>query len=154
MLRPVAAGFAQPGSGLQVGLKEGGGPLRKDAYIIPRVAMPDWPAYLTLDYFTSDGQLAHLYPASAAERTHEYPARARVTIGDPASGAKGWQVDVPFGTDMMVAIASARPLFAKPRPDDDTADGYTRALKAALEAAARRGERVAASATVVRTVAK
>ncbi len=143
VLRPAAPGFARPGSGLQVGLKGGDGPLRKDAYLIPQIAMPDWPAYLTLDYFTSDGGLAHLYP-TATDHARDYSPRATVTIGDPAAGAKGWQVDVPFGTDMMVAIASSRPLFAKPRPDDDTADAYLRALKAAMDQAQHRGERVAA----------
>ncbi len=115
--------------------------------------MPDWPAYLTLDYFTSDGGLAHLYPAST-DRPHQYAPGARVVLGDPAAGSKGWQVDVPFGTDMMVAIASAKPLFAKPRPDNDTAETYVRALRTALDAARHRGERVAASAEVVKTVEK
>jgi serine/threonine-protein kinase len=150
-LRPVAARFGQPPSPLRIGLKSGAGVLHKDAYMIPRIAMPAWPAYLTVDYFQSDGTLAHLYPASDADRAHVYPSGGSVTLGDPASGASGWQVAPPFGTDMIVAIASAKPLFAKPRPDDDTPQTYLAALKAALATASHHVERVAADASVVQT---
>jgi len=63
-------------------------------------------------------------------------------------------VDVPFGTDMIVAIASAAPLYRNARPQSEPQEGYLRDLRAALDTAARNRSRLSATVMVVRTTPK
>ena len=129
-------------------LRDNASVLRKDDLIIPQIAMPDFPAWLTVDYFSSDGGVAHLHPTSSAANRQE-AADAHITLGDSAK--ERWQVDVPFGTDMIVAIASSAPLFQGPRPDNDTGAAYLTALDHALREAARNNTRLAANIILLKT---
>ena len=142
MIRPAA------NAPLGLALRNGARRLRKDEDIVPQVTMPDFASWLQLDYFSSDGGVTHLHPTDLAP-ARQVTARSVVTLGDTAR--ERWQVDAPFGTDMIVAIASSTPLFATPRPADDTADAYLQALRLALADAARKGGRVAASAILLDT---
>lgn len=125
--------------------------LRKDDDIVPQVTMPDYPAWLIVDYFQSDGGVTHLHPTAVGPARQE-AAGSKVLLGNTAT--ERWQVDVPYGTDMIVAIASSQPLFDGPRPDDDTSATYLDALRRALENAAPANTRVAASVMLVQTKAK
>ncbi len=136
---------------LGLSLRNGARRLRKDDDIVPQVVMPDFAGWLELDYFSSDGGLAHLHPTALGPARQE-AAGALVRFGDTAR--ERWQVDAPFGTDMVVAIASSAPLFTSPRPADETADAYLQALRTALADAARKGVRVSANAILVDTTAK
>jgi hypothetical protein len=60
----------------------------------------------------------------------------------------------PFGTDLIIAIASSAPLFNKNQALPDQADAYVRELGSALDAAARRHANIAAGAVEVRTSPK
>ncbi len=151
ILRPATRRFGASGSDLGLGLKGGATRLRRDEFLIPAVTMPEFGGYLQLDYFASDGSLLHMHQG-ASEHGKPYPAHGTTDFGDPVSGAKGWQVDVPFGTDMIVAIASDQKLFAIPRPDSETPEAYLSDLRTALAAAAGRGGRVIGRAMVVTTV--
>ncbi len=157
-LRIAAPPFGAEAGPFSLSLRGGGDRLLKDDYIIPVVRTPDFPSALTLDYFASDGSVSHL----AFVAPHELlPPGATFTVGDPhpadaaanlpASGTTGWQVDAPFGTDLIVAIASVRPLFAGPRPDGESTQAYVAALREALATARRRGERVALAVLPVET---
>ena len=143
--------------------------LRKNDNIVMQFAMPDFPAHLQIDYFSSDGSLTHLVADDGVHisimtsggwkvmgPSHIYRAGSAVPIGepDPKTHDGSWQVDEPFGTDMIVAIASEAPLFTAPRPVDDTNAAYLPALQAALEAARSRGERAASQALILDTTAK
>ena len=98
-------------------------------------------AYLQVDYFSSDGSVAHL--RSAAQGNPVLPARSSQSFvaGEAAP---------PFGTDLIVAIASSAPLFAKNQTLADTADAYVRELRSALDTAKSRHAELAAGAVVVR----
>jgi eukaryotic-like serine/threonine-protein kinase len=133
---------------LSLSLRNGARRLRKDDDIVPQVVTPDFPAWLQVDYFSSDGGVAHLHP-TALGPARQIASRTPVTLGDTAH--ERWQVDAPFGTDMVVAIASSTPLFSAPRPANETTDAYIQALRTALADAARKGVRVSASAILVDT---
>ena len=76
-----------------------------------------------------------------------------VDLGDPGPGHPAWEVGPPYGTDMIIAIASSQPLFDRPRPDNvESAADYLRELQAAVEAAKRRGVRLTGSAMAVDTI--
>jgi tRNA A-37 threonylcarbamoyl transferase component Bud32 len=141
----IRAAAAQP---IGLNLRNNATVLRKDDDIVPQITMPDFPAWLTVDYFSSDGGVAHLHPTTVAA-AHQEAAGSHITLGNTPK--ERWQVDVPFGTDMIVAIASSAPLFTRPRPNSDTGATYLTALNHALNEAAHNNTRLAASIILLQT---
>ncbi|MGG5812369.1 DUF4384 domain-containing protein, partial [Falsiroseomonas sp. CW058] len=123
-------------------------PLQRGDLLRLDVELPDRPGHLYVSYLMKSGEIAHLVPS------HTQPAGARVRLGEPRQGFPGWEVDEPFGTDMIIVFASERPLFAQPRPVIEPLDNYVAALAAALRSAREAGVRVSARAVVVETVAR
>jgi hypothetical protein len=154
-------------------------PLPDTGSIVPRVTAPSYASFLQVDYFAGDGSMVHLHP-SAEERqvdiqtpdrrvqnlrttmtaaARSFPAGAAVTLGDPVTchcraEDVGWTVGPPFGTDMILVIASSAPLFTPPLGNDVAGDAYLSRLKAAIASAAGRGERISANVVRVDTVAR
>jgi predicted Ser/Thr protein kinase len=147
IIRPIA----ETGSpGLGVGLKDGVTRLSAGQFVLPIVNMPDFPAYLQVDYFSHDGSVAHLFPPRGATNP-VFASNASVTLGLD-HGKPNIEVAAPFGADLIVAVASSDPLFAGPVREDETEQTYLPALKAAIASAERRGVKVVARALVVDTV--
>ena len=178
LLRPVARHFDAEGSDVQLTLKADLRKLRDLDSIVPRFVMPNYAGHAHVSYFTSDGEVAHLFPSDPAKqlditlangrresirngsgKARPFPAGATVSLGDRetcncAADEAGWLVGTPFGFDMVVVVTSAQPLFRQPRPPGEMAEAYLRDLEAALEGAKRRGERVTARAIAVETEAR
>jgi serine/threonine-protein kinase len=163
VIRPAGAGR------FGMALKGNAVRLRKNDNIVMQFTMPDFPAYLQIDYFASDGSLTHLVADDGARvsimtssgwkvmgPSRSYRAGATVSVGEPNTKSRdgSWQVDEPFGTDMIMAIASEAPLFTAPRSIDETAAAYLPALQSALDAAQSHGQRVASQALIVKTTPK
>ncbi|MGH7057761.1 MAG: DUF4384 domain-containing protein, partial [Acetobacteraceae bacterium] len=146
LVRPIATPFGAPHRGFSLGIVGGRTTLVDGDPIVFRLTMPNFGAWLTLDYFSSDGSVAHLYP-SPARSAQEYGAGQTVVIGRKAD----WTVGPPYGRDMILAIASASPLFARPRPESETADAYLAALKPALATARAAGGRLDATTLLLET---
>ena len=71
--------------------------------------------------------------AIAADPPRTYGAGEPVNLGHPS-----WVIGEPYGTDMIIAVASSEPLFDRPRPRNaETADVYLRDLQAAIDALPR-----------------
>jgi hypothetical protein len=162
-LHPIAPAFGAAGARLGLTLANGKTQLRDGEQIMPRVTIPDFRASLRVDYVGHDGMVLHLYPQLAdakqfmtADPPRVFQMGETVTLGNPGPGHPAWLVGEPFGTDMIIAIASTQPLFDRPRPDNaESAADYLRDLRAALEVARQHhGERVAGSAITVDTIAK
>ncbi len=152
LLRPLMPPYADTGRGVGLALTSGRTELAAGDLVIISMTTPDYPAHLQLDYVSSDGSIAHLHDALGGT---PYPADAPTVFGEPhPPGFKGWAVDVPFGMDMIVGIASSVPLFRAPRPADDTLAAYLRDLRAAIDQAIRGGARVSAAVLPVRTRAR
>jgi serine/threonine-protein kinase len=115
--------------------------------------MPGYAGYLETDYFSSDGTVLHLYPTPADAQTL-LAAGAVKTLGDPSHGGANWQVSAPYGTDMIISIASSAPLFAKMRPQDENASDYLAALRTALQTVASSGGKLSVAALPVVTLPK
>jgi Domain of unknown function (DUF4384)/Bacterial Ig domain len=104
----------------------------------PPAGMP----YLVVDYFMTDGSVAHLYPPHAADEDvvaagrYATPApQGRVVVGDSRAGKDDpneYPVGPPFGHELVVAVAAAAPLFDEGRPFVEPAVGYLSALERAL----------------------
>jgi hypothetical protein len=109
-----------------------------------RVEAPEWPAHLGLFYLTVSGEVA-LLVADQQPR----PAGASVVLEDPR-----WKISAPFGTELLLVLASETPLFERRQPVIEKLDDFTPALASALQRARRAGGRVAARALVVETAAR
>lgn len=141
VLRPV---LAAPEAAPRVSVV-GNMPLLKGQLLRFDIAMPDWPAHLYVAYFMSSGDVAHLSPSTPQA------AGATVRLGEPRGDFPGWEVDEPFGTDLMIAVATERPLFATPRPVVEPQADYLAALSSALNAARQAGQKVMVRPLVVET---
>ena len=95
---------------------------------------PSFPAYLQVDYFTLEGYVVHLWP-NGLEKEHRLGVGGQRRLGDPAGGGRFWTVGQPFGRELVVAIASAKPLFPALRPEAEQATGYLAELRKALSVA-------------------
>ncbi len=150
-IKPVTASRFGVQPSFSASLKDGRTQLHDGDALIVRVEMPDFEANLQVDYLQSDGTVVHIQRPTASP-SHPFPPGAIVGIGDPKPGGPiPFAVSEPYGTDMILAIASARPLFAQKQPETERTASYLKDLSAAIAAAQRRHERVVASALVLET---
>ena len=140
-VRPFGAGSG----GMDIGLKGGKTDLVENDRVDIRTVAPDFPAYVQVDYFSSDGTVAHL--RKSATGTPATAPRATVEIA-------GFEAAPPFGTDVVTAIAVSTPLFTREQALSEKTDDYVRELRTALDTANRRKSQVAAAAIMVKTSPK
>jgi hypothetical protein len=100
-----------------------GGDLTAGDTLMVDVVTPDFQSYVTVDYFVLDGHVVHLLP-NAAARENLAPPRYTATVGSLGN----WVIGPPFGTEMLVLIATPVPLFDTMRPDAEGGPAYLRAL--------------------------
>jgi serine/threonine-protein kinase len=130
--------FLKSSYNFTLGLKDNPATLRDGAFIAPEIHFPEYGAYLTLDYIQSNGQVAHLIQG-AVKRGRTFPPGVTSVFGRKAvpgvtTFPVPWQVGNPFGTDLLIAIASDQPLFQHDRPEAETVDTYIPALREAMQA--------------------
>ncbi|MCM8736314.1 serine/threonine protein kinase [Azospirillum sp. A1-3] len=109
--------------------------------LVLEIRAPARPVQVQVDYFTIDGSVVHLLPnpsdsgaalaAGASRRLGEKAGGDKATDGKPQSG-RYWTIGPPFGTEMLLTIATAMPLFPTPRPEQEPAADYLAALSDAL----------------------
>ena len=115
-------------------------PLPKGQKLRFRVEMPDWASHLTVTYLTVSGDAGHLVNGAAVQ------SGGTLTFADPR-----WVAVGPFGTELLVAVASDRPVFAQKRRTVERQADYAPALAAALRAMREEGKRAAVRVIVVET---
>lgn len=70
--------------------------------------------YVYVDYYVADKQVvAHLLP-NTKQHDNMLKTATSVTLGGSDSDTQ-WQVQPPFGTELMTVVTSPQPLFAQPR---------------------------------------
>ncbi|MDO7836549.1 C1 family peptidase [Sphingobium sp. HBC34] len=141
----LAAPLAREGTGIAV-LTESGAPrsgdpvtMRENEIFGVSATTSAARPYLSIIYLQADGSAVELH------RGHPEPDRKgvrRVTIG-LSQTAQRYQVAPPFGPELIVALASEKPLFG----DDEVVNGTERQFLTRLRArlAAQRGDGVAAA---------
>ncbi len=158
VLHPIAApdGLAVTLAGNRTALHDG-------ERILPRVTAPGFGGDLRVDYLGHDGSVVHLYPTAADPAQHiaAQPSRVlapgeRLALGDAGPGRPVWEVGPPYGTDMIIAVASSTKLLvhAPAQNAEDDATAYLRGLDAAIAEARRNGAHIAGTALLVDTIAK
>lgn len=157
-LHPFVPAFASTGGArLNLQLADGRSGLRDGEQVRLRLVMPDFASRLRVDYLVHDGTVGHLYPQIAdpalqitADAPRTFTPDETVNLSHPS-----WTITPPYGTDMIIAIASSQPLFDRPRPSNgETADVYLRALQTALDRAHQRGDAIAAAAITLDALPK
>ncbi|MCS0591623.1 protein kinase [Massilia norwichensis] len=124
---------ADGGSSLRLNPASGRGTeLREGDTLMVDVTTPNIQSHIAVDYFVLDGNVVHLLP-NAAERETLAPPRHTVTVGNLGN----WMIGAPFGTEMLVLLATPAPLFDKPRPDAEAGADYLRALETRLDGIAK-----------------
>jgi hypothetical protein len=161
LLQTIAPPFGSANPHLALTLAENRTALHDGEHIRPRLAMPDFVGYLRVDYIAHDGNVQHLYPQVAdstgavADKVHTFLPGEKVSLGDPSSGQPAWEVAPPFGTDMIIAVASSQPLFARPRSGNvESAATYLRDLNTAVQSLRDGGGKLVGSALLVDAMAK
>jgi hypothetical protein len=100
---------------------------------------PKFPSYVYVDYFAADGQVHHLLPGDDP-RGNRFAPDERFRLGGPRGrGLREARIGPPYGLDLVVAVASDAPLFARPRATTENAAAYLAALGATLDERRRRG---------------
>ncbi len=115
---------------------------------------PDTSSVLSVDYIDNTGKVSHYMPRKAAPTfaSRQLKANEHVRLFDFLKGA-AFQVGPPAGVDMVVVIASSEPLQMQHSKDDDENVGvYVTELRAALDAARKRGVRVSAEIVPVESL--
>ena len=135
--------------------------LRDGERIRPRLVMPGFAGYLRLDYIAHDGNVQHLYPQVAdrsgvvADKVRLLGANERLALGDPPPGQPAWEIGPPYGTDMIIAVASSEPLFHAPRSGNvEAAATYLHDLDAAIRSVRSAGASLAGAAVLVEALPK
>jgi len=118
--------------------------------LILDIHAPGFPSYLQVDYFTLEGYVVHLFP-NGLEKDNKLAAGGQRRLGDPAAGGRFWTVGQPFGRELIVVTASAKPLFPAMRPEAEQAAGYLAELRKALDAAGKGADKAPVSAALVIT---
>jgi hypothetical protein len=125
----------------------------KDTYVagehlVLDIATPDYPSFVNVDYYMLDGGVLHLIP-SPRFSANQAPASYQATIGDLGE----WAIAKPFGTEMVVIMATPEPLFDAMRKEYESQKDYLPALKRRLaQIAEKEGEdKVAADILLIRT---
>jgi Sel1 repeat len=145
----LAGNLAEGSLGLR--LNNGVSQLREGDPIKLEVRGPAYAIDLRIDYFSLDGQVLHLTPAGA-EAMPRLAARATRLFGNTATGEVWRAGGAPFGTELIAAIGAPAPLdLGGSRPQVESADGYLRDLKRALERSNRSTDRPNVIATVLVT---
>lgn len=96
--------------------------------VVLDVTTPAFDSWVHVDYFSFDGSVLHMLP-SPRLRANQAPPNYSATIG---SGGN-WIVAKPFGTDLIVLLATPAPLFDAMRPEAEAAGDYLQAVEKQLK---------------------
>ena len=112
------------------------------------VHMPRWSGYLYVAYIQAAGDTLLLeQPAGAAIATRK---PNEIVILGKGEGQPDLRISAPYGTEMIIAMASASPLFDTTLPDSMTEREFLTVLRKALIYKPRRSDpdRVVAAAVM------
>lgn len=105
--------------------------LQRDKLLVFDIRTPAFPSYLHIAYIQADGSVVHLHQSDETSLQTLAPG-TKIHLGDGTNGSPKFRIAPPYGREMMVAIASKSPLFAKPRPQNETEREFLTALRQAI----------------------
>jgi hypothetical protein len=103
--------------------------------LIIEVTTPSkFESFVYVDYYTTDGQVQHLFP-NLQEELNFLPPRSVYTVGQPDDQHVEWKPLPPFGRELITVIVTKQPLVfvpKAPRYDPEPARLYIDQLRQAL----------------------
>lgn len=128
---------AQPG-GIGLRTNHSDGVFRDGDYLVVyATAPPGPPVHLYVDYVDPSGDVVHLRPNPGAPETMidgGSQIQLGVEVADAQAGGRYYQLGEPYGRAVVMALASAAPLFSNVRPEVEPATTYLPALEQSLAA--------------------
>ena len=129
-----------------------------DTLIVNASGTTAYSGYLYVDYLDNEGNVVHMLPMQL-HPDNRMKAGQVIALGTQSEGGKAgervYQIEAPYGPNLIVAIASPKPLFKKARVEEqENAEVYLSALAQELKAAAADpgGRRLVATYTMFNTV--
>jgi serine/threonine-protein kinase len=132
-----------PNEQAHVALASGAALLTKGQAITLRLSLPAYTKFLEIDYVSSNGTVYHLPP----------PKTLTPFIAPNTSTLPLGHVGPPYGTDMVLVIASAQQIFPFARPAEEPVHHFATALNSALDQMLD-DHGITVGATLVNTAAK
>jgi hypothetical protein len=98
--------------------------------IVLQLQTPPAPSYLYVVYVQADGSVVTLLEPSSDLA----PSRGgeQISFGDGSAGSPKFTAAKPYGAEMMLAVASASPLFSGPLPRKQTEREFLSTLRRAI----------------------
>ena len=95
------------------------------------VQSPGFASYLYAAYFSADGTVLNLTQPTSLDLRAKAP-HTQVKFGDQQPSGMALTVSRPVGAELLVVVASEKPLFAAALPDGLTDRQYLSSLRIAL----------------------
>jgi serine/threonine protein kinase len=95
--------------------------------LVVEITTPPYDSWVNIDYYQLDGSVVHMLP-NARSKDNQAPPNYAATIGS----AGDWIVSKPFGSEMIVLLATPAALFDTIRPDSESRADYLRAVEKRL----------------------
>ncbi|WP_374248889.1 DotU family type IV/VI secretion system protein [Thermomonas sp.] len=100
--------------------------------VIVKLQEPNYDGYLYVDYYTVNGDVAHIYPnAGEPDSGRLLHALEQFEVG--ATPSRTWTICAPFGQELITVISSPKPLYQEALPEIQTAQEYLPKLRQFLE---------------------
>jgi serine/threonine-protein kinase len=147
-IKPFAPVFAPPGQRLALHLQGHATRLVTNQHIVVELGLPVWARYAEVDYISSSGATYRLYPTTTSAPA--LTGGSTLVLGKPPGPA--WAVGKPYGTDMIVAIASSAPIDTMPATQAATVTTLAPAAATTLTELKANGAKLATAALLVDTV--
>ena len=114
--------LAKP-SGLQLSVSGGTTELRDGERLSIDLTTPDYPSYIYLTYIQANGDAVYLVQPQG-RLPKALPPHSHLVLGNGENGQARFTINPPFGDEMIVAIASASPLFDGELPTTEIERDY------------------------------
>ncbi|WP_109450669.1 serine/threonine protein kinase [Azospirillum sp. TSH64] len=148
---------AMRGEYVQIGLNKPSLVYRDGETLMVTVKAGMLGGHLTVDYLDLDGSVVHMVPMPL-RRDGQINARQSITLGAEANkvdkNTRVYDISAPFGPGMILAVLTAKPLFAANRPEVERASDYLPALRAKLANLGEGNRELASDAVFFTTVAR
>jgi eukaryotic-like serine/threonine-protein kinase len=117
----------QAGRGASIRVKGKSTELTEGDPLIVDITTPAYDSYVHVDYYGLDGNVAHLLP-NLRVRDNQAPPNYLATIGS----LRNWVIAKPFGSELIVLLATPVPLFGQAGPEYGASADYLRAVEKQL----------------------
>ena len=143
IIAPFADANRQQGLGLALSTV-GGATLFEGDPLTLNVTFPTYNSFLHVAYIQLSGVVGHILPGAG----QIWPANAKHYIE-----RTDYEIAPPYGTEVILALATEQPLFATPRPEFEATEVFLAALRERLAdlTATDPGTRIAADRVLVTT---